>query len=52
VEIVVPKANIVNALLWKNQKIYSSVANGSHPSTDQGGGKRRVGILGLTYIKA
>jgi hypothetical protein len=40
VEIVVPNNKFrVNASLWKNQKIYWSVVNESHPSTDQGGGK-------------
>jgi hypothetical protein len=41
VEIVVPNKNSVNASLWKNEKIYSSVANGSQSSIDQAGGKRR-----------
>jgi hypothetical protein len=36
-----PTANAVNASLCERPKIYASVANRSHPSADQGGGKRR-----------
>src|SRR5215831_15396149 len=41
-KIVVPRPNTVNVFCGKTPKICASVANGSHPSTDQGGGKRRA----------
>jgi hypothetical protein len=41
VEIVVLNGKYRQASVWKKSKNYSSVANGSHPSIDQGGGKQR-----------
>jgi len=42
VEIVVPNSKCRQCVAVKKSKIYASVANGSHPSTNQGGGKRRA----------
>jgi hypothetical protein len=42
VEIVVPNSKYRQCVAVEKQKIYASVANGSHPSTDHGGGKRRL----------
>jgi hypothetical protein len=50
VEIVVPNNKFRQCVGVGKIKKYLSVANGSHPSINQGGGKRRAGMAWVDHL--